>query len=190
MLKAEPKGCAGEEVRKWGKKKKSKRWPQGFWSELGLELSAPTSILLLLPSALYSLFTDIFHLQVQNCPSFSCDTVFAVLFSFSFIFNLKVTKKQTKPGKHKLPHPELNSIWWDLEKEMATHSSVLAWRIPGTAELGGLPSSIALSRTRLKWLSSMFYIQGIIELLTHPTMFCPQSKSVVTDGHEIKIKEK
>ena len=23
---------------------------------------------------------------------------------------------------------------------MATHSSVLAWRIPGTAELGGLPS--------------------------------------------------
>ena len=25
-----------------------------------------------------------------------------------------------------------------LEKEMATHSSVLAWRIPGTAESGGL----------------------------------------------------
>ena len=24
-----------------------------------------------------------------------------------------------------------------LEKEMATHSSVLAWRIPGTGELGG-----------------------------------------------------
>ena len=27
-----------------------------------------------------------------------------------------------------------------LEKEMATHSSVLAWRIPGTAEPGGLLS--------------------------------------------------
>ena len=27
-----------------------------------------------------------------------------------------------------------------LEKEMATHSSVLAWRIPGTAEPCGLPS--------------------------------------------------
>ena len=25
-----------------------------------------------------------------------------------------------------------------LEKEMATHSSVLAWRIPGTGEAGGL----------------------------------------------------
>ena len=28
----------------------------------------------------------------------------------------------------------------ELEKEMATHSSVLAWRIPGTMEPGGLPS--------------------------------------------------
>ena len=27
-----------------------------------------------------------------------------------------------------------------LEKEMATHSRVLAWRIPGTGEPGGLPS--------------------------------------------------
>ena len=27
-----------------------------------------------------------------------------------------------------------------LEKEMATHSSVLAWGIPGMAEPGGLPS--------------------------------------------------
>ena len=43
-----------------------------------------------------------------------------------------------------------------LEKEMATHSSVLAWRIPGTAEPGGLPSiyGIAQSQTRLKRLSS------------------------------------
>ena len=31
--------------------------------------------------------------------------------------------------------------WQDrLEKEMATHSSVLAWRVPGTEELGGLQS--------------------------------------------------
>ena len=27
-----------------------------------------------------------------------------------------------------------------MKKEMAAHSSVLAWRIPGTAEPGGLPS--------------------------------------------------
>ena len=43
-----------------------------------------------------------------------------------------------------------------LEKEMATHSSVLAWRIPGTEEPGGLPDvyGVAQSRTRLKQLSS------------------------------------
>ena len=34
-----------------------------------------------------------------------------------------------------------------LEKEMATHSSVLAWRIPGTGEPGGLPS-MGLDRVR------------------------------------------
>ena len=32
-----------------------------------------------------------------------------------------------------------------LEKEMATYSSVLAWRIPGTAEPGGLPGGVAES---------------------------------------------
>ena len=38
-----------------------------------------------------------------------------------------------------------------MEKEMATHSSVLAWRIPGTGEPDGLPSTgFAQSRTRLK----------------------------------------
>ena len=41
-----------------------------------------------------------------------------------------------------------------LEKEMATHSSVLAWRIPGMGELDGLPSLGSQSRTRLKRLSS------------------------------------
>ena len=39
-----------------------------------------------------------------------------------------------------------------LEKEMATHSSVLAWRIPGTG--------VAQSRTRLKGLSSSSSIRS------------------------------
>ena len=30
-----------------------------------------------------------------------------------------------------------------LEKEMATHSSILAWRIPGTEEPIGLPSMVS-----------------------------------------------
>ena len=34
----------------------------------------------------------------------------------------------------------ITSHFHALEKEMAAHSSVLAWRIPGTEEPGGLPS--------------------------------------------------
>ena len=37
-----------------------------------------------------------------------------------------------------------------LEKDMATHCSVLAWRIPGTGEPGGLPS-MGLHRVRHDW---------------------------------------
>ena len=39
---------------------------------------------------------------------------------------------------------------YSLEKEMATHSSVLAWRIPGTGEPGGLPS-MGLHRVGYDW---------------------------------------
>ena len=41
-----------------------------------------------------------------------------------------------------------------LEEEMAPHSSVLAWRIPGMEKPGGLPSVGSHSRTRLMRLSS------------------------------------
>ena len=42
-----------------------------------------------------------------------------------------------------------------LEKEMATHSSVLAWRIPGMGEpWWAVVCGVAQSRTRLKRLSS------------------------------------
>ena len=37
-----------------------------------------------------------------------------------------------------------------LEEGMATHSSILAWRIPWTEELGGLRSVGSQSQTQLK----------------------------------------
>ena len=40
-----------------------------------------------------------------------------------------------------------------LEKETATHSSILAWRIPGTGEPWAAVCRVAQSWTRLKWLS-------------------------------------
>ena len=41
-----------------------------------------------------------------------------------------------------VPETWVLSVGWEdpLEKKMATHSSVLAWRIPGTGEPAGLPS--------------------------------------------------
>ena len=46
-----------------------------------------------------------------------------------------VAKSQTRLSNFTFPVP-----FHALEKEMATHSSVLAWRIPGMGELDGLPS--------------------------------------------------
>ena len=46
-----------------------------------------------------------------------------------------VTKSRTQLSNFTFPFH-----FHALEKEMATHSSVLAWRIPGTGEPGGLPS--------------------------------------------------
>ena len=41
-----------------------------------------------------------------------------------------------------MPKIQVRSLGWEdlLEKEMATHSSILAWRIPWTEEPGGLQS--------------------------------------------------
>ena len=53
-----------------------------------------------------------------------------------------------------------------LEKEMATHSSVLAWRIPGTREPGGLPS-MGSHRVGHDWSDlAAAYIEKPYETLT------------------------
>ena len=48
----------------------------------------------------------------------------------------------------------ISSVHFRDKEEMATPSSVLAWRIPGTAGPGGLLSMGSHSQTRLKQLSS------------------------------------
>ena len=57
-------------------------------------------------------------------------------------------------SRTRLSHFTFTFHFHALEKKMATHSSVLAWRIPGTGEPGGLPSVGLHSQTRLKQLSS------------------------------------
>ena len=68
-----------------------------------------------------------------------------------------------------------------LEEEMTTHSSVLAWRIPGTVEPGGLPSMGAQGRTQLKRLSSR--VEGYFKI-SFSTSLC------VCVGEEIACSSK
>ena len=52
--------------------------------------------------------------------------------------------------------------WKDpLEKGMATHSGILAWRIPWTEEPGGL-QSMGLQRVRHNWKGQIFSLKGKI----------------------------
>ena len=53
-------------------------------------------------------------------------------------------------GRTRLSNFSFSFHFHALEKEMATHSSVLAWRIPGMGEPGGLWSMGLQSQTRLK----------------------------------------
>ena len=54
----------------------------------------------------------------------------------------KATVHGVAKSRTQLSNFTLTFYFHALEKEMATHSSILAWRIPGTSEPGGLPSGL------------------------------------------------
>ena len=56
-----------------------------------------------------------------------------------------------------------------LEKEMATHSSILAWRIPGTEEPSG-PQSIGSQRVGHDWARRSNHIQKLKHVGTEATL--------------------
>ena len=66
-----------------------------------------------------------------------------------------VTKSQTR-----LSDFTFTFHFHELEKEMATHSNVLAWRIPGMGEPGGLPS-MGSHRVGHHWSDLAAYIYPI-----------------------------
>ena len=58
---------------------------------------------------------------------------------------------QTVKNLPAMQETPVRSLGWEdpLEKGMATHSSILAWRVPWTEEPGGLQSMGLQSQTRL-----------------------------------------
>ena len=66
----------------------------------------------------------------------------------SLLFTWGQTMVERFPSGSEVKHlpamweTRVQSLGWEdpLQKEMATHFSTLAWRIPGTVEPGGLPS--------------------------------------------------
>ena len=68
-----------------------------------------------------------------------------------------------------------------LEKEMATHSSILAWRIPWMEEPGGLQSTGSQSRTRLSDLSFTFtFLVNRVMKKCRPNLSTSQPSGEVT----------
>ena len=59
---------------------------------------------------------------------------------FEYFFQLASLVAQTIKRLTAMQETQVGSLGWEdlLEKGMATHSSVLAWRIPWTGEPGGL----------------------------------------------------
>ena len=65
------------------------------------------------------------------------------------------TQGHTSPREvGKIPSQLFGPLIWGLEKEMATHFIILAWRLPRTEELGGLQTIRSQSQTWLKQLST------------------------------------
>ena len=64
---------------------------------------------------------------------------------------------QTVKNLPTVPEPRAQSLGWEdpLEKGMATHSSILAWRIPWTEEPGGL-QSMGSQRVGNDWATKTF----------------------------------
>ena len=82
----------------------------------------------------------------------------------------------------------VRSLGWEdpLEKEMATHSSILAWRIPWTEEPGGLQSSGSqrVGQDRATSLFTFFHMPYVFSyphiLTTHPAFPLHHHPGLVT----------
>ena len=74
-------------------------------------------------------------------------TVYQTLYKNTVIY-VRIGKLKVFPS---LSLKKISNVYaWNMEKEMAAHSSILAWRIPGTEEPDGL-LSMGLHRVGHDW---------------------------------------
>ena len=96
-------------------------------------------------SSWFFLISFAFVCSSHNCEIWSCQFVHQI---FSDPFHVLV-------GSNKLD----TYLWHSLEKEMATHSGILAWRIPWAEEPGKL-QSMGLQRVGQDWINNTFTFQA------------------------------
>ena len=98
---------------------------------------------------MFSLFLSPNPGVLQNWPGECSSKIFT---SFFFFFNSKASLvAQTVKSLPAMKQTQVRSLGWEvpLEKEMATHSSILAWRIPWTKESGATVHGVRKSQTQL-----------------------------------------
>ena len=68
-------------------------------------------------------------------------------------------------GKAAVREAQVQSLGWEdpLEKEMPTHSSTLAWKIPWTEEPGRL-QSMGSQRVRHDWATSLYHVSRFLDV--------------------------
>ena len=105
------------------------------------------------------------HWMTREVPSLIFSMVFLVsilfistlIFVISFLLTLgwAFLVAQMIKNLPTMQETQVGFLGWEdlLEKGMATHSSILAWRIPWTEETGGL-QSIGLQRVRHNWATT------------------------------------
>ena len=93
---------------------------------------------------------------VSQCTGFECPVSCIELGHMVIIYMFQCYSLKSSHPRLLPQSPKVCSLYLclfcclALEKEMATHSSVLAWRIPGMGEPGGLPS-VASHRVGHDW---------------------------------------
>ena len=76
-----------------------------------------------------------------------------------------------------------------LEEEMATPSSILAWKISWVEKPGGLQSRGLQSQTWLKWLTTLFW-RGVHGRREKKLRYCKsQIKALMSDGYHFNIHQ-